>query len=70
MNSKEKPRNCARFSFGITIIFSVIFAMLTQGIAFVDIMYFAANGGFFTSDYFVSTSAADALAIQRSLHQK
>ncbi|ACV22759.1 Malate-2H(+)/Na(+)-lactate antiporter [Slackia heliotrinireducens] len=34
----------AFLGFGLTIIVSVIFAMLTQGVGFVDIMNYAANG--------------------------
>ena len=49
----------AFLGFGITIVFSIIFAIVTQGISFVDIMNFAANGGFSSSDYFVSTDADD-----------
>ena len=47
----------AFLGFGITIVVSAIFAMLTQGISFVDIMNFAANGGFSGSEYFVHTDA-------------
>lgn len=49
----------AFLGFGITIVVSAIFAMLTQGISFVDIMNFAANGGFSSSEYFVHTDADD-----------
>ena len=49
----------AFLGFGITIVVSVVFAMATQGISFVDIMNFAANGGFSASDYFVHTDADD-----------
>lgn len=49
----------AFLGFGITIVVSAIFAMLTQGISFVDIMNFAANGGFSGSEYFVHTDADD-----------